>query len=247
MASVQRMSVTALLLTISVLAGTAHADVINDWNKKTVFAGAKAKAGVLQDRNVAIVHIAIFDALNAIDRRYTPYRVQPAAASGTSREAAASAAAHFLLIRLYPGQAYDVEMFYRTSLATIPDGESKSQGIQLGEKVAAEIFAWRAKDGADMPNTYRPHTTAGTYIPTVFPIGFSMATTMPFALAQSSQFRPVAPYSLQDAQWAKDFNEAKTMGATRGSVRSAEQTDLAHFWNSKYRSTAASRSRIPLP
>ncbi len=213
-----------------VLADTAHADIISDWNKKTVSASVKAKAGVMHDRNAAMVHVAMFDALNAIERRYTPYRVQLTAASNTSREAAASAAAHFLLTRLYPDQVKDLEMFYRALLATIPDGEPKSQGVQLGEKVAAEIFAWRAGDGADAPNTYRPHTVAGTYVPTTLPVGFSMANTMPFALTRGSQFRPPAPYSLQNAQWAKDYNEVKTMGATRGSARSAEQADLAHFW-----------------
>ncbi|MGB4780659.1 vanadium-dependent haloperoxidase [Candidatus Methylomirabilis sp.] len=228
MESVKRMSVIASLLVV--LAGIAHADVISDWHKKTVLAGVKAKAGVMQERNAAIVHVAMFDALNAIERRYTPYRVQLTAASNTSREAAASAAAHFLLIRLYPDQAKDFEIFYRASLATIPDGEPKSQGIQLGEKVAAEIFAWRAKDGADAPNTYRPHTVAGTYIPTTLPFGFTMAKTMPFALTQGSQFRPVAPYSLQSVQWTKDYNEVKTIGIARGSARSAEQTDVARFW-----------------
>ncbi len=228
MESIKRISTIASLLVV--LAGIAHADVISDWNRKTVSAGVKAKAGVMQGRNAAMVHVAMFDALNAIERRYTPYRVQPTVASNTSREAAAAAAAYFLLTRLYPNQAKDFETFYHASLATIPDGEPKSQGIQLGEKVAVEIFAWRTKDGADGPNTYRPFTVAGTYVPTTLPIGFSMANTTPFVLKQGSQFRPVAPYSLQSAQWAKDYNEVKIMGAARGSTRSAEQADLARFW-----------------
>lgn len=225
---VKRVSVIALLL--AVLTGIAHADVISDWNRKTVSAGMRAKAGVMQGRNAAMVHVAMFDAVNAIERRYTPYRVQLTAASSASREAAAAAAAHSLLIRLYPDQARDLEMFYRASLAVIPDGEPKSQGIQLGEKVAAEIFEWRTKDGADAPNTYRPYTAAGTYVPTALPSGFSMANTMPFALKQGSQFRPTAPYALQSAQWAKDYNEVKTMGVARGSARSAEQSVIARFW-----------------
>jgi PAP2 superfamily len=228
MDSVKRMSLIASLLVV--LAGTAHADVITDWNEKAVAAGVKAQAGVMQARNAAIVHVAMFDGLNAIERRYTPYRVQLAAAPGTSREVAAAAAAYFILAHLYPDQAKDFETFYQASLAAISDGEPKSQGIQLGEKVAAEMLAWRAKDGADAPNTYRPYTTVGTYVPTVLPVGFTLANVMPFALKQGSQFRPVAPYSLQSAQWAKDYNEVKTMGAKKGSARSAEQTDIARFW-----------------
>ncbi|MBZ0168848.1 PAP2 superfamily protein [Candidatus Methylomirabilis lanthanidiphila] len=228
MESVKRIGVIAA--TLVVLADVADADIISDWNRKMVSAGVRAKAGAMQGRNAAIVHVAMFDAVNAIERRYTPYRVQPTAASGTSREAAAAAAAHFLLTRLYPDQVRDLDMFYRASLAAIPDGEPKSQGIQLGEKVAAEIFEWRAKDGADAPNTYRPYTAAGTYVPTALPSGFSMANTMPFALKQGSQFRPGAPYALQSAQWAKDYNEVKTMGVARGSARSAEQSVIARFW-----------------
>lgn len=228
MESVKRMSVIASLLVV--LAGTAHADIITDWNEKAVAAGVKAQAGPMQARNAAIVQVAMFDALNAIERRYTPYRVQVAAAPGTSRDVAAAAVAHFILSHLYPAQAKDFETFYHAALAAVPDGEPKSQGIQLGEKVAAEILAWRAKDGADAPNTYRPYTVAGTYVPTALPVGFSLANTMPFALKQGSQFRPVAPYSLQSAQWAKEYNEVKTMGAKKGSARSTEQTDIARFW-----------------
>jgi PAP2 superfamily len=228
MDSVKRMSVIASLL--MALAGTAHADVITDWNEKAVAAGVKAQAGPMQARNAAIVHVAMFDALNAIERRYTPYRVQLAAASGTSGEVAAAAAAYSILAQLYPDQAKDFETFYQASLAALPDGEPKLQGIQLGEKVAAEMLAWRAKDGADAPNTYRPYTAAGTYVPTVLPVGSSSGNITPFALKQASQFRPVAPYSLHSAQWAKDYNEVKTMGAKKGSARSAEQTDIARFW-----------------
>ena len=181
-------------------------------------------------RSVAIVHVAMFDAVNSIDRRYTPYRVQVPTAAGTSREAAAAAAAHFALLRLYPDQAKDIESLYHTSLAAVPDGEPKSQGIQLGEQVAGEMLALRAKDGADAPNTYRPYTVAGTYVPTVLPVGSSWGQVTPFALKEGAQFRPAAPVSLQSAQWAKDCDEVKKMGAKTGSGRTAEQTDIARLW-----------------
>ena len=104
---------------------------------------------------------------------------------GTSREAAAAAAAHFALVRLYPDQAKDFDSFYQTSLAAVPDGEPKSKGIQLGEQVAAEILALRAKDGADAPNTYRPYTAAGIYVPTALPVASSWGQVTPFALKEA--------------------------------------------------------------
>src|SRR5712691_6912359 len=103
--------VTRMHFIVSVLVGlsvTAHADVITDWNDKVVAAGVQARqAPFVHTRSVAIVHVAMFDAVNSIDRRYTPYRVQVSPAAGTSREAAAAAAAHFALVRLYPDQVKD--------------------------------------------------------------------------------------------------------------------------------------------
>jgi hypothetical protein len=100
MEPVKRRRWIAFLLVV--LTGTAHADVITDWNEKAAAAGVKAQAGVMQARNAAIVHVAMFDALNAIERRYTPYRVQLGAAPGTARDVAAAAAAHAILAHLYP-------------------------------------------------------------------------------------------------------------------------------------------------
>jgi hypothetical protein len=225
--------VTRMHFIVSVLVGlsvTAHADVITDWNDKVVATGVQARqAPFVHTRSVAIVHVAMFDAVNSIDRRYTPYRVQVSPAAGTSREAAA-AAAHFALVRLYPDQVKDFESFYQTSLAAVPDGGPKSNGIQLGEQVTAEILTLRAQDGVDAPNTYRPYTAAGTYVPTTLPVASSWGQVTPFALKEGSQFRPAAPVSLQSAQWAKDYNEVKKMGAKIGAERTAEQTDIARLW-----------------
>jgi hypothetical protein len=220
---------TTLLCVCMVM--TAHADVVTDWNDKVVTAGVKAsQAPFVHTRSAAIVHVAMFDAVNSIDRRYTPYRVQLSAAPGTSRDAAAAATAHFALVRLYPEQAKDFDSFYQTSLAAVPDGEPKSKGIQLGEQVAADILALRVKDGANAPNTYRPYTAAGIYVPTALPVASGWGQITPFALKEASQFRPAAPVSLQSAQWAKDCDEVKKMGAKTGSGRTAEQTDIARLW-----------------
>ena len=119
---------------------TARADMVIDWNDKVVTAGVKAsQAPFVHTRSAAIVHVAMFDAVNSIDRRYTPYRVQSPAAPGTSREAAAAAAAHFALVRLYPDQ---VEGF-RQLLSNVADN---------GSRRAAEVErypAWRGGSGGD--------------------------------------------------------------------------------------------------
>jgi hypothetical protein len=225
------MKLIACIILIASLGGLANADVITDWNDKVVTAGVKAsQAPFVHTRAVAIMHVAMFDAVNSIDRRYSPYRTQLPAAPGTSREVAAAAAAHFALARLYPDQAKDFDSFYQMSLTTVPDGEPKSKGIQLGEAVATEILALRAKDGASVPNSYRPYTAVGIYVPTALPVASDWGRVTPFTLKESSQFRPAAPISPQSAQWAKDYNEVKKMGAKTGSARSAEQTNIARLW-----------------
>ena len=117
-----------------------------------------------------MVHLAMFDALNSIEQRYTPYHVQLQVPNTTSREAAVSAAAHYLMVRLYPDQLKDSGAALKATLASVPDEDAKAQGVQLGEKVAAVMLQDRSKDGS-APDTYRPHAAAGAYVPTVTPAG----------------------------------------------------------------------------
>lgn len=222
-------------LTFSLLA-PAKADVVTDWNEKAVAAGNAARltpvgqTPALQARNVAMVHLAMFDALNSIDPRFTPYRTQLQVPATTSREAAASAAARYLIVRLYPAQSKEADAALEAALALIPEGPGKAQGIQLGEKIAAALMEERNKDGADSPDTYRPHTVAGAYVPTILTASWNWGSVKPFAMKSGSQFRPAPPYALNTAEWAKDYNEVKEMGAKSGSKRSAEQNDIAKFW-----------------
>ena len=219
--------ITSLLMGLS---GLATADVVTDWNEKAVAAGYAANAGPANARNVAIVHLAMFEALNSIEPRYTPYRKRLPVEPGASRDAAAAAAAHYALMRLYPAQAKDLDKAFQASLAGIADGPSKANGLRLGEQSAAAIIAERSTDGLNAPNTYRPFTSAGNYVPTVLPAGFTVASMRPFALKTGNQFRPAAPYALTSPEWAKDYNEVKRMGAKTGSARTAEQTEIARFW-----------------
>jgi hypothetical protein len=92
------------------------------------------------------------------------------------------------------------------------------------------MLAARSKDGRGAPDTYRPYTAPGQYVPTVLPAASGWAAVQPFALKSANQFRPAAPYALTSAQWAKDYDEVKRMGAKAGSARSAEQSEIARFW-----------------
>lgn len=213
------------------LASLASADVITDWNETIVNASLAAQQPPpVQARDIAIVHLAMFDAVNSIEPRYTPYRIQLQAPSTTSTVAAVSAAAHGVMVGLYPAQLKYIDAELQTALASVPDGEAKTQGVQLGEKVAAAILQDRRNDGATAPDTYRPHAAAGAYVPTVTPAGSHWGAVKPFGLKSGTQFRPTAPYALNSAQWAKDYAEIKRMGAKLGSGRTAEQTDIARFW-----------------
>ncbi len=221
------------LATLALLAApmAAHADAVSDWNNKAVETGVKLKMpGYQLGRIIATMHVAMFDAVNAIEPSYTPYRTKLAAVPGASREAAAAAAAHHVLAKMFPDQAGDLDAYYQTTLAAVPDGDAKTQGIQFGEAVAMEMVALRTQDRADAPNTYRPFSTAGTYVPTPFPVATSWGDVTPFALKSGSQFRPKAPYALTSAQWAKDYNEVKALGAKKSATRTPAQTETAKFW-----------------
>jgi hypothetical protein len=213
------------------LASAASADVITEWNEKAVDAGYTAGQGPpAHGRNIAMVHLAMFEALNSIEPRYRPYRARLPAEPGASRDAAAAAAAHYLLVRLYPAQAKELDIAFQASLAAVSDETSKANGIRLGEQAAVAMLADRSKDGLGAPDTYRPYTTPGQYVPTVLPAVSGWNAVRPFALKSGNQFRPAPPYALKSAEWAKDYNEVKKMGAKSGSGRSAEQTEIARFW-----------------
>lgn len=213
------------------LSGVAAADVVTDWNEKAVAAGYTARTGpAFQTRFVAMAHIAMFEAINSIEPRYTAYRKRLPVEAGASKEAAAASAAHAILVLAYPDQTKDFDKLLAASLATVADGPGKANGVRLGQQAAEAILSERRGDGADSPNDYRPHTAAGKYVPTVFPVFSSWGRVKPFALAAADAVRPPGPYALGSEQWARDYNEVRTMGAKTGSGRSAEQTDIARFW-----------------
>ena len=179
---------------------------------------------------MAIVHIAMFDAVNSIEPRYKPHLVRLTATPDASEEAAAAAAAAAVLIKLVPDAASDIQSTLTGYLATLPDGGGKSKGIELGQQVAAKILEARANDGASAADAYRPKTRPDVYIPTPIAVGSQLPKMTPFALASPSQFRAKPPPSLKSAGWARDYNEIKDLGAKNSTKRTARQTEDARFW-----------------
>jgi hypothetical protein len=191
------------LLTLSLIApAPVLANVITDWDEKAVniVQPGTAFPPPTALRTVTILHVAMFDAVNSIEPRYKPYKVQLSASPDTSKEAAAAAAAGAVLIKLVPDAASDVQSAFTNYLATLPDGEAKSKGIKLGQQVAAQILEARGNDGAVAPDAYRPKTRPGVYVPTPITVGSQFPNVTPFALTSPSQFRPKPPPSLKSEQ-----------------------------------------------
>jgi len=220
----------------ALLTGTlAHADVVTDWNTAALNAiRAGSTAPPIACRGLAILHAAIYDAVNGIDRTHEYYLVPSAVSASASREAAASAAAHDTLINLFPASASSFDALHAAILAAIPDGPQKTAGIVWGEFVANQILAARANDGSDAivpppggsgPGVWVP--TPPAFLPYLLP---QWGFVVPFGMSSSSQFRPPGPPSLDSEQYAADYNEVKELGAAVGSTRTEEQTQIALFW-----------------
>jgi hypothetical protein len=226
--------VSTLILLSAVI---IQADTVLDWNVVALKTTALAPFNPpLESRNLAIVHAAMFDAVNSIVGEFRPYAVELSGSNGTSPDAAAAAAAHFVLVQLYPAQKAMLDAAYAASLSGVPDGSAKAEGVAIGETVAANILAIRADDGtsAAINASYTPGSQPGEWIPT--PPAFRSAldpgwgTVRPFFLREGSQFRPGPPPALTSPQYTRDFNEIKEIGSAISSTRTQSETDLAHFW-----------------
>jgi len=198
-------------------------------------------------RITAMVSASVFDAVNGIDPRYRPLHVRPNAPNGASPRAAAIEAAYVILADAYPKQAPELSTQANASLAALALTESArsiSDGAAWGQTVANAIWEWRQADGfAPPPAPFEgvlaiagTPAAAGYWLPTP-PLnapgaGTQLATMTPWILLRASQFRLPPPYLLSSAQYAADLNETKTVGALSGSTRTADQSELALFWQS---------------
>jgi len=219
----------------SSIAIPASADVVTDWNNAALDAiRADRTAPPIASRSLAIVHVAIYDAVNGIARTHEPYLVPSAVSTSASRVAAASAAAHQTLVSLFPNHTSTFDALHAAILAGIPNGPQKTNGIAWGEFVSSQILAARANDGSNSivqppggsgPGVWIP--TPPAFLPYLLP---QWGFVAPFGMSSSSQFRPLGPPSLDSRQYAADYEEVKQLGAAVGSTRTEDQTEIALFW-----------------
>jgi hypothetical protein len=242
------------LLTISILLcalGTAPAqnvknsdasasveDVVLQWNRvlqETVRTPGQQPATIFPVRSFAMMHAAMFDAVNSVDRAYAPYLTEIPVSRNASAEAAAAQAAHDVLTALYPARAAVFDAELSASLAGIPLNRAR-QGIVVGEAAATALLRARADDGWNAPlPPYILAPTPGNWQPT--PPNFPTAAftqypaVTPFAVGSGSRFAPVvAPPALTSDEYARDFNEVKDFGSATSAVRTADQTKVAQLW-----------------
>src|SRR5215813_2473199 len=161
---------------------TAKADIVTDWNDVVLEAVTAAREPQpTQARSVAMVHLAMFEAINAIERRYVPYVVKSAVFT-VSADAAAASAARAVLSKLYPGQQAAFDKAYTATMSHLPDGADKSSGILLGEQIAQDVYNTRASDALSPQNTYRTRVPAGMYVPTTLPVAAEAAKFKPWLM-----------------------------------------------------------------
>jgi len=222
---------TLAVVFVALFGSAARADVIMDWNAQSdAIVAQKQIRPTAHARTQTLLHLAMFEAVNAIERRYLPYRLDLSADRNTSKEAAAASAAHDVLISIYPDQRAALGEMLSKSLAAVAEGEPKAKGIELGKKAAAEMIALRANDGFDAPEHYRPHTSPSVYVPTVVPLFSTVGAATPWAMTSGSQFRPVPPPALDSETRTRDLNEIRELGRIDSTKRTAEQTTIGRFW-----------------
>ena len=253
----------AAVALLSVTATAAHAherrgdpEVVIEWNQ--VLEGVLPAGGLAPPRNYAMVHIAMFDAINSITRTHRPYRTSVWAPWGASAEVAAAQAARDVIVAQFPAGQTAADAALQARVASVGERQAKA-GIQVGKAVAAAILAWRQNDGwtvaapayvlPPFPGFYQP-TPPGFVAP-----GFrQFEHTKPFALLTSTQYLPAAPPTVTSEQYAADLEEVKSIGSATSPVRTAEQTQLAQLfasvtsrtvhwavWNHVARDTARSK------
>ncbi len=236
--------VCALLIGFFATAPQVRADAVTDWNEIAVAAATTGRPGPPGIIDIALVQVAVHDAVQAIEGRYEPYFAEVANARGR-RSAAVAAAAHGVLAGIYPAQAGALETTYVQYLAA--HGLTGDPGIGVGEQVAAAVLPLRRADPNPLPPPFIGGTEPGRWRPTESFLGnppappsFSpmaaswMGSFDPFTLTSPMRFRAAPPPALDSARYTLDFNEVKAMGALNSAARSAEQTDIAYFYSENF-------------
>jgi membrane-associated phospholipid phosphatase len=212
-----------------------RADVVTDWNQTALNAIKADKTTPPQaSRNLAILHIAIYDAVNGVNRTHQPYLVRKKSHPQASADAAAAAAGHVALVALYPAQQALFDARYATLIGAIPAGKGRNYGIAWGEQVANEILQARANDGSTNVVIYTPGVGPGlwqqtlpAFAPALLP---QWPNVTPFAMTEGAQFRPPPPPALSSGPYAFDLNLTKSLGSATSATRTPDQTAIARFW-----------------
>jgi PAP2 superfamily len=232
----------ALALVAIVFPVVARADAVTDWNliaSNAIVLPAPAGAGQpppVSALSFAMVHGAVYDAVNAIDRGHQPYLVQPPSNPTDSKEAATAAAAYQVLIGLFPSQQPALQPLYDAYIAGLPDNPpgSKAAGISIGETTAAAMLTNRQNDGRFGPSPTPYPVAPGIWRPT--PPNFLndpapwVGNVRPFLVPSAEMLRTNGPNALTSAAYTEDFNEIKEVGSLNSTTRTADQTDAAIFW-----------------
>ena len=210
-----------------------------EWNRTLlviVRTPGEQPATIHATRSFAIMHAAIYDAVNAIDGTHKPYLVGFSASPVASQEAAASSAAHEVLVKLYPNMQSTLDAQLQQALAQLPN-RGKAEGIRIGKAIADRILAIRANDGSSNPPApYVFGNAPGDYqsTPPNFPPQpqfTSWSRVTPFALEAADQFRPGGPPKLTSDRYTDAFDLVKTFGIAGGTAASADEALTGKFWN----------------
>jgi hypothetical protein len=222
----------AILLLFNATA--SRADAVHDWTLNMLHT-ISAQSPFAQARFAAITELAVFEAVNACTGDYEPYLGTVTAPAHASPDAAAIAAAYRVLRNYFPASAATLDGLLATSLAAIPDGTSKSDGIAVGEAAAAALIAARANDGSSPLQTFLPDSTdPGVWQPTPPAFGpgilLNWRNVTPFGVKSSDQFRADPPPALTSPRYRRDYDEVKTVGEINSSNRPPDRTDVARFY-----------------
>src|ERR1700745_245774 len=238
-------TLTAALLAITV-ASRSSGDEVTRWNQMATDASTVADTNSLTESCVfPILHVAIHDAVNAIESRYEPYLPRTSPAPGASVDAAIASAAHDALVALLPKSKVSFDAALEETLRTISDDTRKAAGVKLGRAVAAASLAARENDGENRTVQYIPGTKPGEYCPT--PPDFAPAFNphwggvTPFVLKSSAQFRPADPPPVNSLRALAEIEEVKAIGGSKSVTRTAEQSEIARYW---YESSPRGWNRI---
>jgi hypothetical protein len=217
-------------------ASPARADTVTDWNRNATDAlvTTAGQAPTVSTIHLAMVHGAVFDAVNSIDRGYDPYLVRVPARSWYSQDAAAATAAYRVLSDIVPAQQSTLAARYAASLAPIPDGAAKRGGIAVGEAAGWAMIAARTEDGRFGPYRFPVGAAPGSWRPVLPPFPNDpnawVKDVEPFLGKDPERYRSHGPYDLGSRKYAREFEEVKLLGSLTSTDRSADQTDASRFW-----------------